>query len=146
MLEKIRKFFLLVFTLLITHLWGHLGKAEQMSIIQIRRNIPLSDTEPVYKDFYINTAGSSQLKRNQVVTAVRKVAVYDFAGTQPYGDLMIPVGQLKIIDVQGRLAVAREIKLISRQDEPMLEQIGIMAGDQIDLAGSFVDNKKSSAK
>jgi hypothetical protein len=56
------------------------------------------------------------------------------------------VGQLKVISVQGRLAVAREYQLMSREDEPMLEQIGIMTGDRIDLQGSFIDNKKGSAK
>jgi len=42
--------------------------------------------------------------------------------------------------------VAREYQLMSREDEPMLEQIGIMTGDRIDLQGSFIDNKKGSAK
>ena len=111
------------------------------SIIDIRRNIPLSDEEPVYKDFYIRIGDSSSIKKNMVLQAVRKITVRDASGTQSYGDLNIPVGQLKVIAVQGQVAVAREYALISRQNEPMLEQIGIMNGDLIDLTGSFIDNK-----
>ena len=40
------------------------------------------------------------------------------------------------------VAVAREYKLLSRDELPMLEQVGIMTGDRIDLQGSFIDNSK----
>lgn len=115
--------------------------AEDIGIIDVRRNIPLSDDEPVYKDFYLNVDPGSSLKKNLVVTAVRKVAIRDSSGAQSYGEIEIPVGQLKIIALSGRIAVAREYKLHSRDDLPMLEQVGLMIGDRIDLEGSFVDNK-----
>ncbi len=116
--------------------------AEGITIVDVRRNIPLSDTDVIYKDFYINTQGESGLKKNLVVTAVRKVTVKDASGLNGLGEISIPVGQLKIISLQNHLAIAREYKSISRDEEPMLEQTGIMTGDQIDLAGAFVDNKK----
>lgn len=120
--------------------------AEEISVIEVRRNIPLADEDPIYKDYYLNAGPESGLKKNLVITAVRKISIKDATGTSSYGEIVIPVGQLKIIAVQNRIAVAREYKLISRDDEPMLEQIGIMTGDKIDMSGSFVDNKKSSAK
>jgi hypothetical protein len=120
--------------------------AADINIIEVRRNIPLSDEEPVYKDFYINAGNEAGLKRNQVITVYRRMAIRDAAGTQTFGELDIPVGQLKVISVISRVAVAREYKLISREDEPMLEQIGMMIGDRLQLEGSFIDNKKPSAK
>lgn len=121
--------------------------AEELSVIEVRRNIPLADNDPVYKDFYINVGGSTaNFKKNMVVTATRKLSIKDASGTASFGEIMIPVGLLKIISVQNRIAVAREYKLISREDEPMLEQVGIMIGDKVDLASSFIDNKKASAK
>lgn len=122
------------------------AQAQEISIIEIRRNIPLADDQPVYKDFYLTGGESAGLKKNMVITAYRKLTIRDSSGAQTYGELQVPVGQLKVISVQGRLAVAREYQLISREDEPMLEQIGIMSGDRIDLQGSFIDNKKGSAK
>ncbi|MFN7262276.1 MAG: hypothetical protein ACK5UJ_00540 [Pseudobdellovibrionaceae bacterium] len=122
------------------------AQAQEISIIEIRRNIPLADDQPVYKDFYLTGGESAGLKKNMVITAYRKLTIRDSSGAQTYGELQVPVGQLKVISVQGRLAVAREYQLMSREDEAMLEQIGIMTGDRIDLQGSFIDNKKGSAK
>lgn len=117
-----------------------------ISIVDVRRNIPLSDEEPAYKDFYLNAGDGSGLKKNLVVTAVRKLTVRDSAGSQAFGDIDIPVGQLRVIAVFGKVAVAREYKLLSRDDQPMLEQIGLMVGDRIELKGSFVDDKPAPKK
>ena len=34
------------------------SKADELAIFEVRRNIPLSDTDPVYKDFYVKGAES----------------------------------------------------------------------------------------
>lgn len=120
--------------------------SNDLSIIDVRRNIPLSDTDPVYKDYYINAGVESGLKENLVITVLRKTNIKDASGTQSYGDILIPVGRLKIIAAYHRVAVAREFQLISRESQPMLEQVGLMNGDRVDLAGSFIDNKKASDK
>ena len=108
--------------------------ADELQIIDVRRNIPLSDEEPIYKDFYLAGSDLKDLKRNQVVTVFRKIAIRDAAGVHSYGEIEIPVGQLTIIGIFNKIAVARETKLLSRNDLPMLEQIGIMTGDRIDVS------------
>lgn len=118
---------------------------SDMSVVDVRRNIPLSDDEPVYKDFYINAGEDKGLKKNLVVTATRKIQIRDASGAQSIGDIDVPVGQLRILAVYGRIAVAREYKSLSREDFPMLEQTGIMGGDKIDLRGAFVDDAKNSS-
>jgi len=120
--------------------------AQDISVVDVRRNIPLSDEAPVYKDFYINGGADSGLKKNLVITLTRNIVIRDASGTQTFGEMTVPVGQLKVIAVQGKVAIAREYKLTSRDDEPMLEQIGIMSGDKVALEGSFIDNKKASVK
>lgn len=120
--------------------------AEDLQIVDVRRNIPLSDDEPVYKDFYISVGESTGLKKNLVVTAMRRWPVRDAIGAQTIGEIEAPVGQLKIIAVFGKIAVAREFQLIDRDEEPMLEQIGIMIGDRVELKGSFVDKNKPKKK
>ena len=107
--------------------------AADLSIADVRRNIPLSDTEPVYKDFYINSGEDAGFKKHQIITVVRKISVQDSRGSQTIGDMNIPVGQLKIIAVYPKVSVAREYKLFSRDDLPMLEQFGLMIGDLIEL-------------
>ncbi len=118
------------------------AKAADISVIDVRRNITLSEDDAVYKDFYISASPGSGLKRNLVVTAVRKINIRDASGANSFGEILIPVGQLKIIAIFDKVAVAREFTLLSRDELPMLEQTGIMTGDRIDLQGSFIDNSK----
>lgn len=121
-------------------------RADDLSVVDVRSNIPLSEEEPAYKDFYLAGGDVSSLKKNLVVTALRKITIRDSKGAQAYGDIAIPVGQLKVIAVYGKVAVAREYKLLPRDENPTLEQIGIMSGDQIDLKESFVDSAKPAVK
>lgn len=120
--------------------------SADLNVVEVRRNIPLADDAPVYKDFYINAGTDAGLKKNLVVNVIRKMSIRDASGTQTYGEMDILVGQLKVIALNGRVAVAREYKLASRDSEPMLEQIGIMIGDRLEMDGAFVDTKKASSK
>ena len=118
------------------------AQAADGTVVDIRRNITLSDADPVYKDFYINLGAGSGLKKNMVVTAVRKINIRDASGANAVGEILVPVGQLKVIAIFEKIAVAREFTLLSRDELPMLEQIGIMTGDAIEIKGSFIDNSK----
>lgn len=109
------------------------ARANEISIFEVRRNIPLSDTDPVYKDFYIKAPDNSKLKKNQVYTVTRKVTMRDATGSQVMGEIQAPVGQLKIIAVYGKIAVAREVKIFTREDLPMLDNPWFMIGDSLDF-------------
>jgi hypothetical protein len=119
--------------------------AGEINIVEVRRNIPLSDDEAVYKDFYLNAGEGSGLKKNQVVKVKRKIYVKDNAA-KSVGDFETQVGELKVIQVDSKMTIAREFKLTARDEEPMLEQIGIMSGDRIDLTSAFIDNSKPLLK
>ncbi|MCB0368345.1 MAG: hypothetical protein KDD45_02630 [Bdellovibrionales bacterium] len=118
------------------------SQADEMSIFEVRRNIPLSDSEPVYKDFYLKGNESTGLKRNLVVQVYRKMILRDSAGAQVMGEIAVPIGQLKIIAIYGKISIAREYKNYSRADLPMLEEPWFMIGDFIDLKESFLDKSK----
>ncbi|WP_374075327.1 hypothetical protein [Bdellovibrio bacteriovorus] len=120
------------------------ARAADPTVVDVRRNITLSEDDTVYKDFYIN--GTAGLKKNLVVTAVRKINIRDASGASAVGEIFVPVGQLKIIAVFDKVAVAREYALLSRDELPMLEQTGIMTGDRIEVKGSFIDNSKPKPK
>ncbi len=115
--------------------------ADAIEVVDVRRNIQLADTDPIYKDFYLNASDSSGLKKNLVVKATRKITVKN-QGSKVIGTFKTTVGLLKIIQVEGGVAIARLFELTPREELPMLEQTGIMIGDQIDTDGSFIDNKK----
>jgi len=114
--------------------------SSDIEVVEVKRNIQLADTDPIYRDYYINAADSG-LKKNLIVKATRKIAVKN-QGQKVIGTFKTTVGLLKIIQVDGGVAIARLFELTPREDHPMLEQTGIMIGDQIDMDGSFIDNKK----
>ena len=114
----------------------------EILIADARKNIPLADDEPSFKDYYLSGKDLSGLKKNAIVTVVRNINIKDSTGSQSLGDISIPVGQLKVIFIQGKVAVAREHKLFSRLDLPMLEQTGLMIGDSIDLDLKIDDTSK----
>ncbi len=119
--------------------------AQEITVVDVKRNITLADDDNVYRDYYINAGDGSALRKNMVVTVKRKVNVKDTA-TKSVGDFDAVVGQLKVIQVGNKVSVAREFKLLSRDEAPMLEQTGIMTGDKVDLTGSYIDNSKPSYK
>jgi hypothetical protein len=121
------------------------ARADEISVVDVRRNITLSDDEPVYKDFYVNAGDGSALRKNMVINVKRKLYVKESA-TKTVGDFEALVGQIKIIHIGNKVSVAREFKLTSRDEEPMLEQIGIMSGDRLDMNGAFIDNSKPNYK
>ncbi len=126
-------------------LFASMAKAE-ITIIDVRKNIPLSDEDPSFTDFYLNAGDNEGLKKNMVVTVFRTINVRDASGAQSFGEISIPVGQVKVVAVFQKIAVGREYKLLPRDVNPMLEQIGLMSGDRIELKDSFVDNSVPKRK
>ncbi len=118
----------------------------EITIIDVRKNIPLSDEDPSYTDFYLGAGENEGLKKNMVVTVFRTINVRDSSGAQSFGEISIPVGQVKVVAVFAKVAVAREYKLLPRDVNPMLEQIGLMSGDRIETKDSFVDNSVPKRK
>jgi hypothetical protein len=119
---------------------------EPLTIVEVRRNIPLSEKDTVYRDYYITGGASDGLKQHMVVEAVRKIGIKDPSGAQTVGEIQIPVAQLKIIYVGDKVSIGRMYKEISREDQGMLEQTGVQVGDHLELKSSFVDNRKPPVK
>lgn len=119
--------------------------AQEISIVDVRRNITLADEDIAYKDFYINAGEGAGLKKNLVVNVKRRLSIKDHLA-KAVGDFETVVGQVKIIYTNDKISVAREYKLQARDEEPMLEQIGLMAGDRLDLADAFTDTTKPKRK
>ena len=116
------------------------AQAEELTVVDVSRNIPLSDDEPIYRDYIIGIGDVGSLKKNLVVLVKRNLNMKS-TDQKDIGTVDTAVAQVKIIHVDKKVAVARDYKLIPRDNEVMLENLGVMTGDRIDLAGAFVDNK-----
>lgn len=138
--------FSLFITTVMFNLLSFKATGNELTVINVKRNIPLSDQDEIYRDFYIGGADISSLKKDLVVTATRKIQIRDASGANSLGEVEIPVGQLRVIATYNNLAVAREYKLLSREQLPLLEQTGLMVGDRIEIKNSFIDKSYKNSQ
>jgi len=144
MQNKLGKFFLAAGFAILVFLFAYSVFASDINVAHTFKNIPLSDSETAYKDYYLTGKDLSQLKKNQIVTVYRNINIKDATGTQIVEELKVKIAKLKIIQVQSKVAVARFYQTIGRESEPSVEQPGILIGDKIDLEGTVIDKAAAS--
>lgn len=115
-----------------------------LTIFDVRKNLPMSDSEPVYRDFIINGGTESGLSVGMVLTVQRRIPLYDNYQNRSAGDLSVKVAKIKIIHVQKGLAVARLHSEFTRESTPLLEDPYIMVGDLVDLSSATSDKSADS--
>ena len=106
---------------------------HRISIFQVRKSIPLSDNEPVYRDFYVSSGDESGIRVGMIIPVKRRVPVHDPVFNKLAGDLYISVGELEIIHVGNGLSVGRMINATMDKERPILDFEGFMVGDRIDI-------------
>lgn len=117
---------------------------SQIQVIQVKRNIPLSDAEPVFKDYYLSGGTKEGLRVNLVVPVTRWVNLRENSQAQDQSMKMLePVGWLKVILAQDHLSVARLYEAPNYINTPILEQPGILMGDVVSLERSFMSKSGS---
>lgn len=116
-----------------------------LTIFDVRKNLPMSDDEKVLRDFYINAGSEAGLATGMVITVQRRMPLYDSYQNRSAGDLDLKVAKIKVIHVQKGLAVARLHSEFTRENAPLLEDPFIMVGDRLDLASATSDKDGKKA-
>ena len=109
------------------------SQAAEIAIFDSRKTVSLTKEEPSYRDYFINAGLEVGIQRGALITVVRSASLYDAYQNKTPGDLVVPVGQIKIIHAQKGLSVGRVYKLYSRENLPLIDFDYIMIGDRIDL-------------
>lgn len=116
--------------------------AGEFKIIDIHRNIPLSDTDEVFKDYYITGGSRDGFKENQVVSVFRERMIKASEVSKETFTIQILVGKLRILSAQNGISIARLYDSMNFENSPFTDQPGIIVGDYVELKGAFVDTKK----
>lgn len=117
----------------------------ELTIFDVRKNLAMSDTDKVFRDFYVNGGSEAGITRGMIITVQRRLPLYDNYQNRSAGDLDLKVAKIKIIHVQKGLAVGRMHSEFDRGTSPLLEDNFIMVGDRLDLATAVMDkNEKAS--
>ena len=125
-----------------------IGFAQDLSIFDSRRAIPMADSETTYRDFYINGGIEHGVKQNMILTVKRRLTLYDSYRANTPIEIMVDVGRVKIIHTQKGLSVARLYSKFKRKNKTILENDFIMVGDKIDMSTALMETqlKKKSAR
>lgn len=119
---------------------------QVVTIFEVRKTLAMSDTDPVYRDFYVNGGSEVGLTQGSIITVRRRIPLYDSYQNRSAGDLEVRVAKVKLVHVQRGLAVARLYSEFSREQSPLLEDNYIMVGDMLDLGSATSEkNEKKSA-
>jgi hypothetical protein len=108
--------------------------AKEITVFDIRRAVSLENNQEMPKDFYINAGLETGLKPGMVITVNRRQTLYDPFQSKSPGDLVVPVGKLRVIHAQENIAVARMVEILGRENLPGLEFDAIMVGDRLDMS------------
>lgn len=111
----------------------------EVQVIQVRRNIPLSDEDLVFKDYYLSGGSKAGIRLNLIMPVFRWVNLRENNQAQDQSmKILEPVGWLKVIFVQEQIAVARLYEVTDFINQPILEQPGIMMGDIVSFEHSYI--------
>jgi len=119
--------------------------ADDLTIFDVRKNLPMSDNEKVFRDFYVNGGSEAGLSVGMVITVGRRMPLYDNYQNRSAGDLQLKVAKIKIIHVQKGIAVARLFSEFTRENAPLLEDNFIMVGDRLDMNTATSEKESKGA-
>jgi hypothetical protein len=141
-MEGIMQATAIIFSLIFSvSIFAHKAEAKEVQVIDIRKNLQLSSTEPVFTDYYLNAGNDLGIKPGTTFVLYRRVNVIDRLGSNQGRALSLPVGKIKIIYVSKDLSVARVEKLEENKSTPILEHRGVMLGDLINVGSAEMSNE-----
>ncbi|MCB0350169.1 MAG: hypothetical protein KDD38_03235 [Bdellovibrionales bacterium] len=119
--------------------------AKEVTVFDVRRPLAMENNETPEKDYYINAGSADGLKVGVVVSVNRRHTLYDQYQNKSLSDLVVTVGQLRIIYVQDDVSVARLEKIYGREALPTLEFDSVMTGDKVDLSTAKSAPRKTAS-
>lgn len=136
---------LILAALLISSIGMAQNLAQAPAIFDMRKSLPLDDEHHATRDFYINAGIEAGFKKGMFISVVRLIPVHDPVQNKQQAVLSVPVGQLKIIQVEKNITVARVVFELDDDERPTLEFEGIMIGDRVD-PGSMTSESSDRSK
>jgi hypothetical protein len=129
---------------LITALHTSIAFADRVEIFDVHKNLAMTKTDVVYKDYYLSAGRDSGLKEKMIVSVTRSIPVFDHARNIGRGDLDLRMGQVKIIYVGARMSIARAYTTVNRADNPVTDVDNFMIGDRLDLSEAYIEKGPGS--
>jgi hypothetical protein len=112
------------------------------TVFDARKTLPLSDDEPVYRDYYVNMGVEAGVKIGSVLSVYRKIPLVDVYTNKAPGDLIVEVARIQVIHTQHSLSVGRVVSGSNYKSIPVVQYEKVMLGDRVDFAAVQTVAKK----
>ncbi len=133
-----------IFLILVTTILCQKTFAKEATVFDERRPLAMENNQVLPKDYYIDAGSNDGLKVGVVLTIYRRQTLYDVYQNKSPGDLVVEVGNLRIIHVQGDISVARLEDLHKHDDYPNVDFDAIMVGDRVDISSARMASRKTA--
>jgi hypothetical protein len=142
----LRSFFFILSVFVFISAVPHSASANENDFIvfDVRKTLPLNDTDPVYRDYYVNIGTETGVHAGSILAVYRRLPVIDVYRNKAQGDLVIPVGHLKVIHSQKTMSVCRIASIASEKQIPVVSYETVMMGDRVEIAGADDAKKEAS--
>ncbi len=108
--------------------------AADFNVTSVIREVPLKQTDIMYKDFYINAGTNNGLKQGAFIDAKRRMVIFDNANSKMMGDTSIRIARLKVIHVDKNVSIARLVEFYPKDQTPIAGYDSVMIGDVIEVS------------
>src|SRR5205823_4199211 len=137
-----RFLFPLLFILLAAAASAHAHPSDFI-VFDVRKTLPLHDGEQVYRDYYVNIGTETGVRAGSILAVYRRIPVVDVYRNKAQGDLIVPVGHLRVIHSQKTMSVCRLAGRASESQVPVMDYEAVMMGDRVEIAGNDMGPEKN---
>ncbi len=127
------RYFLIPLAFIIYTATVALADSKEYSIFDVRRTFAMKDSDPIYRDYYINMGSDNGLQVGDTLSVKRHVPIIDSYKNKAQGDMIVQIAKIKVIHSQPSMSVARTIAESSYQNIPVVQFEQIMMGDRVEL-------------
>ena len=121
------------------------SQAKNVFVFAVHRPLAMKNGEHPPKDIYINAGASDGLKSGETISIDRRQALQDMYKGSALSDLVMKVGEIRLIHVQPDISVGRVISLVKYDTAPAVDFDAIMVGDQVDMGSAHMGGKVAFA-
>jgi hypothetical protein len=116
------------------------------SVFDIKKTIPLSSHQKIYRDFYVNLGSDQGAKAGSILAVYRRQGVVDYYRNTLHEDLLVPVAHMKVIQASQTMSVARLESITPSKQIPVVEFNSIMMGDRVELVAERKVSRKIAGR
>jgi len=107
--------------------------AGEYKVFGIRTDFAMADSQPLFRDVYVNMGTNQGIKDGSTLDAYRVVTTIDELNQKTGRNISFKIAKLKVIHAETDLAVARVTQFLPPDATPIGSFTNVMVGDEVEV-------------